>query len=319
MRGATGPILTDDEQRASASSGSRARNERVTLVSRVPNRNTETRLRASVMAWRKCRNRRVYSLIDPEISSSATIGAGLSIRPSLRISMISPPVAQGGAQRPAHVEPQSPHIRLVTSRAQLGLRQPHIGDRARHFGDLGRAHLRKILLLQYLLVGDRQPQLLLLGLRGLLAHRGLRQSLLHPARGRRRFFSWRDPANGTESSMCFQSSAARKKQVEGLGKDQRMLVTLDEDGFQRGVDVSAVADLDHLQRIQGVDDRTRPNRNAGGAQRTGKADDVVGHLAGGRVEVVDRGHWTNSLTEGGAPPLPWGEGWGEGFGSIVSP
>ncbi len=83
---------TEDEQRASASSGSRARNDRVTLVSRVPNRNTDTRLRASVMAWRKCRNRRVYSLIEPEISKSATIGAGLSIRPTFRISMISPPV-----------------------------------------------------------------------------------------------------------------------------------------------------------------------------------------------------------------------------------
>src|SRR3984893_3389857 len=83
---------TEDEQLASASSGSRALKLRVTLVSLVPNRNTDTRLRASVMAWRKCRNRRVYSLIDPEISSSATIGAGLSIRPSFRMSMISPPV-----------------------------------------------------------------------------------------------------------------------------------------------------------------------------------------------------------------------------------
>src|SRR6266853_875716 len=41
---------TVDEQLASASSGSRARKLRVTLVSLVPNRNTETRLRASVMA-----------------------------------------------------------------------------------------------------------------------------------------------------------------------------------------------------------------------------------------------------------------------------
>jgi len=36
---------TDEEQLASASSGSRALSARVTLVSRVPNRNTETRLR----------------------------------------------------------------------------------------------------------------------------------------------------------------------------------------------------------------------------------------------------------------------------------
>ena len=38
------------EQLANASSGSRCRNARVTLVSLVPNRNTETRLRASLMA-----------------------------------------------------------------------------------------------------------------------------------------------------------------------------------------------------------------------------------------------------------------------------
>jgi MoxR-like ATPase len=69
-----------------------AERELAIVKSRVPNRNTETRLRASVMACRKCRNSRVYSLIEPEISSSATIGAGFSIRPSFLISMISPPV-----------------------------------------------------------------------------------------------------------------------------------------------------------------------------------------------------------------------------------
>src|SRR4051812_26185142 len=82
---------TEDEQLAKASSGSRARSDRVTLVSRVPNRNTETRLRASVTAWRKCRNSRVYSLLEPGISSSATIGAGFSVKTKFRVLMISPP------------------------------------------------------------------------------------------------------------------------------------------------------------------------------------------------------------------------------------
>src|SRR6202021_1388948 len=59
---------TLSEQLARASSGSRARSARVTLVSLVPNRTTETRLRASVMACRKCRNSLVYSLIEPDIS-----------------------------------------------------------------------------------------------------------------------------------------------------------------------------------------------------------------------------------------------------------
>ncbi len=73
--------------------------------------------------------------------------------------------AQGSAQRAAHVEPQAPRIGLVAAGAQFGLRQPHLGDGAGDFGDLGRAHLRKIFLLQDLLVGDRQPQFLLLDLR----------------------------------------------------------------------------------------------------------------------------------------------------------
>src|SRR5258708_39620313 len=64
---------------------------------------------------------------------------------------------------------------------------------------------------------------------------------------------------------------------------------LDEERFQRGVSGGAGADLDHLQRIEGIDDGTRTDRNAGGAQRAGKADDVVGHLARRGREMID-GH-----------------------------
>src|SRR5664279_3988473 len=79
------------EQAASASSGSRWRMARVTLVSRVPNRNVVTRLRASVIAWRKCRNSRVYWLIEPEISKSATIGGSFSRGPRYLRSITAPP------------------------------------------------------------------------------------------------------------------------------------------------------------------------------------------------------------------------------------
>ncbi len=72
-----------------------------------------------------------------------------------------------------------------------------------------------------------------------------------------------------------------KKQVERLREDQCMLVALDEDGLKGGVDIGAVADLDHLQRIQRVDHRTRPDRHPGRPQRAGKADDIVGDQAGG--------------------------------------
>ena len=61
-----------------------------------------------------------------------------------------------------------------------------------------------------------------------------------------------------------------------------MLVALDEDRLKRREHIGAVADLDKLNRIHGVNRSTRPDRNACGAQRTGKADDVVGCPAGRR-------------------------------------
>ena len=79
------------EQAASASSGSRSRSARVTLESRVPNRNVCTRFRASVRSCRKCKKMRLYWLIEPEISSSATIGGGFVFGPMKRRSMKSPP------------------------------------------------------------------------------------------------------------------------------------------------------------------------------------------------------------------------------------
>ena len=92
------------EQAASASSGSRALSARVTLVSRVPNRNECTRLRASVTAWRKCRNSRVYWLIEPEISSSATIGGCLGLRPEIFEIDQRAARLHAGAQGAAHVD-----------------------------------------------------------------------------------------------------------------------------------------------------------------------------------------------------------------------
>jgi hypothetical protein len=76
---------------ASPSSGSFALSARVTLVRRVPNKKVCTRLRASVTAWRKCRNSRVYWLIEPEISSSATSGGALERGPRYLRSITAPP------------------------------------------------------------------------------------------------------------------------------------------------------------------------------------------------------------------------------------
>jgi hypothetical protein len=218
------------------------------------------------MACRKCRNSRVYSLIEPEISSSATIGA------------------QRPAQGAAHVQPQAPGVRLITAGAQFGLRQFHLGNGAGDLCDLGRAHLREILFLQHFLVGDRKPQFLLLGLRR-FAHVGLRQRLLDPARGRRRLFLGVVRQRHRIQHVLPVLGGA-EEQVERLRKNKRMLVALDEDRLQRGEDIAAVADLDHLQRVQRIDHGARPDRNPGRAQRAGEAYDVIGYLAGG----ARRGH-----------------------------
>ena len=82
---------------ASASSGSRARIARVTLVSRVPNRKVVTR-RVSPSACRKCRKRRVYSLIEPEMSQSATTGGAPLLRGAIAQVDRAPPPLQRAAE-----------------------------------------------------------------------------------------------------------------------------------------------------------------------------------------------------------------------------
>ena len=61
-----------------------------------------------------------------------------------------------------------------------------------------------------------------------------------------------------------------------------MLVALDEDRLKRRKYIGAVADIDELDRVHRIDDGARPDRNACGAQRPGKADDVVGRSTGRR-------------------------------------
>ena len=101
--------------------------------------------------------------------------------------------------------------------------------------------------------------------------------------------------SGTEFEHVLPLFRGAEEQVEGLLEDQRMLVALDEDRLQRGEDVGAAADVDHLERVHGIDHGARPDRHAGRAQRAGKADDVVGELLGllGR-QVVD-GHGLVSI------------------------
>jgi hypothetical protein len=91
-----------------------------------------------------------------------------------------------------------------------------------------------------------------------------------------------------------------EEQVEGLCEDQCVLVTLDKDRLQRGVDIGAIADLDHLQRVERIDHGAGTDRDAGRAECAGEADDIVGHVAGRGIEVIDGGHETNFFRHSGA-------------------
>ncbi|MGC0326873.1 hypothetical protein ABIG06_007502 [Bradyrhizobium sp. USDA 326] len=204
------------------------------------------------------------------------------------MSMMSPPVRSDARSVRRRSSRRAPGVGLLPARQKLGLRQVHPVDGAERLGDLGRAHLRKILFLKDLLVGDGQAQILLLVLRR-LRHPRLRHRLLHAARARLRLLlGLLRQRHRIQHVLPFLRGA--EEQVEGLLEDQRMFVALDEDRLQRGEDVGAVADVNHLERIHGIDHRARPDGNAGGTQRAGEADDVVGELLGLlRGKVVD-GH-----------------------------
>ena len=78
------------------------------------------------------------------------------------------------------------------------------------------------------------------------------------------------PGSGTLSTS-WSKFCSTEEQIERLLEDGRMLVSFDEHGFQRGEDILPTVDLDDFERLQRIDDRARPDRNAGGAQRTREA------------------------------------------------
>ena len=131
-------------QRASASSGSRRCSERVTLVSRVPNRKVETR-RVCPSACRKCRNSRVYSAIEPEMSQSATTGGALSRGARNSRSMIP---LQRAAEAAARIDAHAAPVGREAARRAAVVGHDEPVDERPGLRDLGRAHLREIALLQ---------------------------------------------------------------------------------------------------------------------------------------------------------------------------
>jgi len=109
----------------------------------------------------------------------------------------------------------------------------------------------------------------------------LRERFLDPARGRRRLLPHLiGQRHRVQHLLPFVGGT--EEQVEGLRKNQRVLAALDEDRLKRREHIGAVADIDELNRIHRVDRSARPDRNACGAQRTGKADNVISRPAGWR-------------------------------------
>ena len=59
-----------------------------------------------------------------------------------------------------------------------------------------------------------------------------------------------------------------------------MLVPLHEHRMQRPVKIVARADAGRLHRFERIEHRAGPKRNAGGTQRAGEIDDILGEPAG---------------------------------------
>ena len=87
--------------------------------------------------------------------------------------------------------------------------------------------------------------------------------------------------SGIEIEQMLPFLGGAEEQIERLREHQRMFMALDENRLEGGEDVGAIADIDHLQRVERVDHRPRPDWKPGRPQRPGEADDVVCDQTGG--------------------------------------
>ena len=74
-------------------------------------------------------------------------------------------------------------------------------------------------------------------------------------------------------------AALAEENAEGLVEQNRVLVPLHEHRVQRPVEILAVADARDAERLQRVEHRAGPDRNAGRAQRAREVEDVFGEAA----------------------------------------
>src|SRR5579862_6071789 len=268
------------EQADSASSGSRSRSARVTLVSRVPNRNVLTRFRASVRSCRKCKKMRLYWLIEPEISSSATIGGGLVFGPMKRRSMKSPPPFML-ARKVRRMSIRWPRGCGARRRVRISERQHQALHRLLGGGDLGAGHLREIFLLQDFAVGHRHAGVELdLALFLELVVEAGEQRLVHAGgAGLRRRRRPRRRLRQHHRQQLIDIAAAAEEDAKRLVEQHRMLVPLHEYRVERPVKIIAGADTRGLHRFERIEHGAGADGNAGSAQGAGEVDDVLGEAA----------------------------------------
>ena len=223
----------------------------------------------------------MYWLIEPEISKSATIGGSFSRGPRYFRSITAPPafmlarkVRRMSIRCPRRLARQPPRAHQVERQ-----RQPR--DRLLGGGDLGRGHLREILLLQHFAVGHGQPRVdldfgLVLALvrarrtappgcaaRPAAALSARRRGVLRQHRG----------------DQLFDIAALAEENAEGLVEQHRVLVPLHEHRVQRPVEILAVADARDAHALPAHRARAGPDRNAGRAQRAREVEDVFGEAA----------------------------------------
>ena len=189
---------------------------------------------------------------------------------------------QARPQRAAQVDALATPVRRKPPRADFVERECKLLDRVPGGGDFGRAHLREVLLAQHLLIGRGQPcdDLALLLLARAPSLGVGEQRFVHAGSGGRRLRHGSAGGNRRhQRHELFEIAAPLEEDAEGLVEHERMLVALHEDRVQRPIEVLAGGQAGGLNRLERIEHRARPDRQAGAAQRAGEIDDVVGKPA----------------------------------------
>ena len=231
----------------------------------------------------------MYSFIDPEMSHRATTGGGaIDRRAKLEVDRAAG--LQRAAEAAARVDSDPPAAGREAPRPALVVGHHEPLDRLARLLDLGRAHLGEVLRAQDLGPGHREPGVeidrrnrfgaVLRRLEqrvGDAARPGFRRLGLALARRPRR----------QHRDQLFEQALSLPEDAERLVEQQAVLVLLDEDRVQGGVEVLPIAEARRLDRGERVEHRARSERHAGFAQRAGEVDDVFASAPAGSAR--DRG------------------------------